>query len=477
MRRLLELWSAFASERGNVAIITAIMLPVLIGGFGIGFETAGWYQTQRSMQNAADSAAIAAASNGGASYSGEANAVTSAYGLTNGSAGVTVATSNTAACPSGGNTCYSVTITRPVPLYLMQVLGFQGDTTFNGGFAELMTATAVAKAGPGTDTYCLIALNQAGTGITANGTPFANLNGCDVFSNANAQCNGHNLNAGAGDAHHSSVGCGFVQHSNLGVLADPYSYLGADIPTTSCTPPHGVADFPQEPAKHNDPALPNVSGAGACSNVTWGACLSGSYTWGSTVFFEGDVQLCGDTNITTPAGGTQMVIVNGQLDTNGHTLKTVCLTFAADGVTCTASSGLSIIFTTDSSSNDGNTAYLHAPTETSAHNGTIDIAAPTSGTWSGVALYQDPNLTAGVDVSAAGNSPTWDISGLVYLPQANVTLSGAVNKSSNGQSCFTMVTGEVTVNGTGDIEAQGQCNHAGLTQPSEFVGSRGTLVQ
>ena len=474
MRRILRLWSKFASERGNVAIITAILLPVLIGGFGIGFETAGWYQTQRSMQNAADSAAIAAATNGGTTYSGEANAVTTAYGFTNGSAGVTVATSNTAACPSGGNTCYSVTITKPVPLYLMQVLGFQGNTTLNGGYAEQMTATAIAKQGGGTDTYCLIALNQAGNGIDANGVPFANLNGCDVFSNANAQCNGHNLNAGAGDAHHQSVGCGTVQHSNLGVLADPYSYLSADIPTTSCTAPHGVANYPQEPTKHNDPALPNVTGTGSCSNVYWGACLSGSYTWGSTVFFEGDVQLCGDTNITTPAGGTQMVIVNGQLDTNGFTLKTTCLQFAADGVTCTSSSGLSVIFTGDPTS----TSYTHAPTDSSGGGkGTIDIAAPTSGTWSGVALYQDVNLTAGVDVAAAGNTPTWDISGLVYLPNSNVTFSGAVNKASNGQSCFTMVTGQVTINGTGDIEAQGQCNHAGLVQPSEFVGSRGTLVQ
>jgi hypothetical protein len=31
------------------------------------------------------------------------------------------------------------------------------------------------------------------------------------------------------------------------------------------------------------------------------------------------------------------------------------------------------------------------------------------GTWSGVAIYQDPALIAGMDISTAGNSPTWDI--------------------------------------------------------------------
>ena len=44
--------------------------------------------------------------------------------------------------------------------------------------------------------------------------------------------------------------------------------------------------------------------------------------------------------------------------------------------------------------------YTHAPTG----GGTLNIQAPTSGNWSGVALYQDPSLTTGVDISAAGNS-------------------------------------------------------------------------
>ena len=98
-RRFLRAW--LRSERGNVAIITAILLPVLIGGFGIGFETAGWYQTQRALQNAADSAAIAAATNASSSYASEASAVAAQYGFTNGSAGATVSSSNSATCPGG----------------------------------------------------------------------------------------------------------------------------------------------------------------------------------------------------------------------------------------------------------------------------------------------------------------------------------------------------------------------------------------
>ena len=104
------------------------------------------------------------------------------------------------------------------------------------------------------------------------------------------------------------------------------------------------------------------------------------------------------------------------------------------------------------------------------------MQAPASGPWSGVALYQAPNLTSGVDVSAAGNSPTWDITGLVYLPHSSVTFSGAVNKSSNGASCFGLVVNDITINGTGSILAHGQCAQAGLTLPSNPVAGRGQLV-
>jgi len=162
----------------------------------------------------------------------------------------------------------------------------------------------------------------------------------------------------------------------------------------------------------------------------------------------GDLQLTNDVTIDSPSGAAVLVIENGQLDTNGYTLST------------SSGSALTVIF-----SGTNSASYIHAPTG----GGTLNITAPSTGTWKGVAIYQDPNLFSGVDISAAGNSPTWDITGLVYLPHASVTLSGAVNKSSNGQSCFVLVADNVTINGTGSILANGQCAAAGLTMPSGSV--------
>ena len=145
------------------------------------------------------------------------------------------------------------------------------------------------------------------------------------------------------------------------------------------------------------------------------------------------------------------MIVNGQLDTNGYTLT---------------GSGLTVVFT-----GANNSTYQHIP----SGGGGLNIAAPTSGTWSGIAIYQNPSLTTNVDISAAGNSPTWNISGLVYLPHASVTLSGSAGASTSGAKCFALVVDNLTINGTGSVFANDtQCAAAGLTQIGS--GARGTLV-
>jgi len=247
------------------------------------------------------------------------------------------------------------------------------------------------------------------------------------MSNTDMLCNGHDLNADYGDAHGSSSGCGNKQTSNVPAVSDPYSGLASNIPGSS-----GCAPTP--PGKKSSP-----------DNLIHGNILV------SPAPYCGWTQLDGDVTIT----GSNVVIIieNGDLDLNNHTFKT------ASGASVT------IIFT-------GTNSYSHAPTG----DGTLDIAAPTSGPWSGVAIYQDPKLTSGVDISAAGNSPAWDITGLVYLPHADVTFSGAVGKSSSGKSCFVLVVDNLLINGTGSILSQGECTAAGLTMPSSNLPSRGKLV-
>src|SRR6266404_2697602 len=156
-------------QRGTVSVMMGFLIIPLVGALGIGFEVSSWYMSGRGMQNAADAAALAAATNGGANYDVEAKAVAARYGFVDGANSITVTASNTATCPGGGNTCYGVTISGAVPLLVSQVVGYQGDTTLNGAAEKRLNAVAVASPTVPAQ-LCMIALATSGAaqGIRTN---------------------------------------------------------------------------------------------------------------------------------------------------------------------------------------------------------------------------------------------------------------------------------------------------------------------
>jgi Flp pilus assembly protein TadG len=422
-------------QAGSSIIVIGLTMPALVGAMALAAEVTYWHLHNRAMQNAADAAAIAAATSNGPGYATEGTAVASQYGFPAGTGNISVSVTNPATATGCSANCYVVTISDNVPLFFSQAVGYQGGATANGQPASTITASAVATAKTAYD-YCILALAGSGKqGIRTNGAPKADLGGCNTMSNTSSTCNGSNLKANVGNAHGTNNGCGISQNSNVPTVSDPYSGQASNIPANTCS------SYPQEPTKKNDPALPDTN--------LW----NGAYSLSGHKVVCGDQQLTGNTIINATSGAV-LVIENGQLDTNGFTFKS--------GV----DTGLTIVF-----SGANNPNYQHIP----SGGGTLDIAAPTSGVWSGIAIYQDPSLTTNVDISAAGNSPTWNISGLVYLPHSSITLSGAVNKSSNGLGCFELVIDNMTINGTGSIfSGNYQCSPAGLNRPRG--GSRGTLV-
>jgi len=264
--------------------------------------------------------------------------------------------------------------------------------------------------------YCILAIGtsgSAGVSLLSHGAPKADLSQCNIASNTSMRCDGSNLLAPIGDAHITNNGCGVVQNSNTPLVLDPYAARAANIPLnpTPCTNYNGQ----------------NLTGAPAAGSTTF-SC--------GTLKLTKDITLTGNNNV--------IVVENGQLNTNGHTIST-----AKDA-------SATIIFT------GTNGSYSH----TLAGSGTVDISAPTSGTWAGVAVYTNPTLTTGVDLSDAGNSPSWNISGLVYMPRAIVTWSGYIGKATNGLSCLVLVVDSLTINGTGAMLNNGDCEAQGLTPPT-----------
>ena len=75
---------------GVSAVLFALISPILIGSMGLAAEVSYWRLHQRMMQNAADAAAIAAATNGGSTYAAEALAIAAQYGFQNGVGNVSI---------------------------------------------------------------------------------------------------------------------------------------------------------------------------------------------------------------------------------------------------------------------------------------------------------------------------------------------------------------------------------------------------
>src|SRR5258706_11627082 len=370
-------------QRGTVSVILGFLIMPLVGALGIGFEVSNWYMNGRGMQNAADAAALAAATNGGANYDVEAKAVAAQYGFVDGANNITVTASNTATCPGGGNTCYGVAISGAVPLLVSQVVGYQGDTTLNGAAAKRLNAVAVARPTITPQDICMLALAASGAAqaIRTNGAPTANMNGCNVMSNTAAQCNGSNLGANLGLAHGTSNGCGMKPISGVNTVTDPYIGRVVSIPplgNSGCPSypqesKHGNTVIPPSPLPTSPPLPPKIVtlNGGATSLDLSGAGFThdgdgvGGNGATNNFFACGDQVLSGDMVINAPAGSPAVLVIeNGLLDLNGHSLTTA------------SGSAVTVVFSGDPSS----TSYGHAPTDnTNGNTGRLDLTAPNSG--------------------------------------------------------------------------------------------------
>lgn len=452
------------SRRGNVSALIAILILPLAALLGLATEGGSWFLITRAMQNAADSAVIAAATNGGndaggsTDYVNEGKAIATSYGFTNGVSNATVTVAAPAKYASvtscAASNCYRVNVTKTVPLYLTELIGYTGNVAVGSTRGQQLSSVALATLKTVNAPFCLTALGGGSSdSIRANGVPASTI-ACNIQSNGNANCNGHTLTSGWSDSVTTSNDCGTKQHKGVTAASDPYASLASSIPPHSCP-----TSYPD-----NHPSWPSATnGFNSGSSINVGA---------TPTFFCGDVKISGTVTINTPPGGGQIIIENGQLDiTSGAKLQTA------------SGSGVTIIFTSPTPSASQYTACSGKKCSTTVSNypsgsGTLDISSPTSGTWSGMALYQDPNFPL-QSLTYAGNSPAWDISGIVYLPKTDFTASGAVLQATNGHKCFTLVVNTILVNGTGNLfytNAQSECALQGAISPTNQAYVVGALV-
>jgi hypothetical protein len=447
-------------ERAAISPMFALMLIPISGSIAFAVELGGMMYIQRSLQNAADAAALAAASNNtgpvadavGTSALMEARAAAKPYGYVNGTGNVTV-TADETACPTGtaaGAVCYEAVVTDVFPLTFSRLVGFSGNQALgSNGRGQLVSARAIATAAGGTagvpSPACLWALGDSGVTLSGSGIPFADLSGCGVISEGSISCVGNTMEANyALSGSGTSSGCAAVAENDIDPSDENWVEL-PENPFTSLTPPAK----PSGPACGDNPAEQTLS-----TNQS-----------ASLLYYCGNVKLTGNVDLT----GSNMVVVidNGTLDLNGYTLKT-----------SGADASATVIFT------GTNTAdRQHYPTTSQANQGVLSIRAPTTGTWANIAMFQDPVLTnreynsggkkQTINFTYAGNNPTWNISGVVYFPNATTDFRGVVGKYEDNVSCFVLMAYSIAITGTGEFISDNtteDCETEGYTIPEVTIG-------
>lgn len=432
-----------------VAPMMALMIIPISGGIAFAVEQGSWYYFQRSMQNAADATAIAAASNNtvaGTAYLQEGRGVAAKLGFVDGTNNTTVQVGAPTPCPADATqTCYKATISVLYPLTFSRALGLVGDAS--SGNKATISASAVARVGGGTtggaqQFPCFWAQSTAPSAFRGNGIPFANLTGCSVFSNGGFECNGHDTGA---DYAFSAI-------SNNGnpPCARTAATTGEtrDLPVNKYNvsmPPDPYAGAPYSTLAANAAASP---------------CTTSPPTSGTTnlslIVYCGNLTIAGNQTLTLNAPNT-VVVIKGSLDLSAN--KSALVTSSAGSAT--------IVF-----------AGTAAPFGTGNIKGDLTITAPdknSTSQWKGVAIYKAPTNPT-TTATLAGSNPNWNVQGLVYMPSVDITIDGAVNKNTGAAACFMVVGNNILVNGNGSIlNTTGGCANAGLPLPSITVGA-GTLT-
>ena len=274
----------FRSERGNVAILVALMAVPLLLLVGLAVDIARVRNAESIAQAALDSAVLAGVKADPSTMTTTAEAVYWA----NAAGNFGVSSTPSFELRSDGKFSGSGAVVVPTPFASLASI-------------PTMTVNVSATAAASADEFCILALAGSGAAmaIQTNGAASANL-GCNIKSNTSMTCTGHDLGAPIANATGTNSGCGGTQQSNKPAVSDPYTELAANVPTDTC------AIYPK--IVKNGVALP------------LGNQWYGSYTLSGNVRFCGDQQLTANTTINAPNGAV-LVIYNGVLDLNGFTLQ------------------------------------------------------------------------------------------------------------------------------------------------------------
>jgi Flp pilus assembly protein TadG len=398
-----------SDTRGAVAVIAAILFPILIGAMGLGTEAGYWYLTQRKLQHAADVSAHAAAvrKRAGDTTSGMAASATHIAresGLS--AAGRVMVNSPPASGALAGDVNGIEVILTETQSPLLSSLFLSGPVSLQGRAVVRLDATAQA---------CVLALAPtAPAAVKVSGSTTVTLNGCDVASNSSAP-----------DA---------LTMAGGGSLTTDCAYTVGGAVTSSSLSLQKCDSVQTQAPKTIDPYadLEEPATSGACQ-------AKGSFNADTTL---------------TPAY---------QSHPSGLPVMRFCGGLSITGGKITFKPGLYIIEGGNFSVNagavltgSGVTFYFAKGAELKLNGGaTIKLAAPATGPYSGLLFFGSRTDTGTTHQVNGASGSTFD--GAIYFPTSGVEYSG---RSGSTGGCTQIIGSTVTFTGNSDVRSDCQAKGA-----------------
>jgi Flp pilus assembly protein TadG len=471
----------FGDRRGSVIAIAAAALPLVLGAAGLAVDTIQWTLWKRQLQRAADSAAFAgvydrAAAAGSTTNTSTAvcqdlavNLHTSMPLLANSPCTGSVGSYTTLSYPA--NTAFVTNQVR-VTLRVQQPLPF--SSMFMSA-APVITATATAGSVTAGGAPCMLGLSSSGTAIDNGGNTTITAPDCILYSNSSSS----NSAAAGGSSSVTAkaiAGVGGIASSNNWHVDQylPYSPTLPDplAPPSSSAVTPDPNDMKCAQAAVTTTQTQTVVDTPAWTEPAWTETVPKKNGKGTTTIFHPAVYhpaVTHDvTTTSTSYSGAPLALTDGadittMKDANGNQAN--CFTALSVGSNRTLTipdSYTGPIYINGGDANLKGAFSCNACTivltnkdpSNTAKIGTFDsnaqatnnITAPTSGTYNGIAIYQDRRSTGGTNRINGGSGNV--LNGVVYFPKGTLWLNGTGDAVS---LCSMFIANNLVFNGTGTL--------------------------
>lgn len=455
---------ASGNRSGQAGLFIVLNLTMVFGCLGLAVDVGWAYYTRQSAQTAADAAAMAAAayaSYAGAPACGSGGVICGAttncaypnvtppvndyqvgclYAAANG-----FVNSGSQSVSLSGNTTAPPGVTGNTPSYWVQANITAKPYTLFGIFGGIQRFTINASAKAAVAYYtagaCIYAVGSGSIpdafSVTGSATVTAT---CGIFVNSSNAAAYYEYGSPSVTATQILVNGGKSVSGSSSVSPTPTTGAGAQTdPLATLSMPTFSNVCPSPPYSAyvlNSTTVANVPSGNYCGGITISNSAKATFT-GGNYYIYGGLTVQGSA---TASFGSGLYIVNGS--SSG-----VAVDFANSAVV----SGTAVTFFL--TGQYGQT--MGAVTSTGAT--TVNLSAPTSGSYQGMLFLQDRNLSTSTATSFA-NSASSVLQGTLYFPNTAVSYSGA---SSTG-SYTALIAKTVSISGSATFKNDPTGTYTGL---------------